>query len=87
MKALTSVLTAVLAASLTIFSSVRGPGAGEAFQVERPQTDQTENDYMNNLLSRDTNPLWLKDNPVLKRYLAEPAVNWAVRSARSHILH
>jgi hypothetical protein len=81
------VLTALLAAALSVFSTVRGPGAAAAFQVDTPQTEQTENDYMNNLLSRDTNPLWLKDNPVLKRYLAEPAVNWAVRSARIHILH
>lgn len=86
-KVVISVLTAVLAASLSIFSITRGPEPAESFQVEAPQTKQSENDYMENLLSRDTNPLWLKDNPVLKRYLEEPAVNWAVRSARSHLLH
>jgi hypothetical protein len=86
-KVVTSVLTAVLAASLSIFSTVRGPGTAESFPAETPQTEQSENDYMNNLLSRDTNPLWLKDNPALKRYLEEPAINWTVRSARSHLLH
>lgn len=84
---MTTVLAALLAASISIFSSVRGPGPEWAVQVESQQNQQTEKDYMNNLLSRDTNPLWLKDNPVLRRYLAEPAVKWAVRSARIHILH
>ncbi|MFO7867218.1 MAG: hypothetical protein R6V02_10480 [Candidatus Aminicenantes bacterium] len=86
-KVWTSVLAALLAASLSIFSAVRGPGPAESFQVETPPSKPSENDYMNNLLSRDTNPLWLKENPVLRRYLAEPATKWAVRSARVHILH
>lgn len=46
-----------------------------------------ETDYMTTLLERNPEPLGLKENPVLKRYLSQPPVSWAIRAEKGHILH
>jgi hypothetical protein len=43
-------------------------------------------DYMSRIMSRNTKPLGFKDDQALKRLLAEPSINWAVRAAARHIL-
>jgi len=43
-------------------------------------------DYMSTFLSRNTNPLGLKENIALKKYLNQPSIKWAVRAGEKHIL-
>jgi hypothetical protein len=54
-----------------------------------PQTEKKpKDDYMNTSLQRDnTTPLGLKDNPELRKYLNQPAIKWAIRSGKRHILN
>jgi len=58
-------------------------GLGESPQsVKKPKYD-----YMSTFLSRNTNPLGLKENIALKKYLNQPIIYWAVRSGKRHILN
>ena len=50
--------------------------------IQRPRTD-----YMTTLLARSTQPLGLKDDPRLQKYLSQPGIKWAIRSSRRHILN
>lgn len=43
-------------------------------------------DYMTHFLSRDTAPLGLKENPLLKKMLRQSRTRWAIRSGFRHIL-
>lgn len=53
-----------------------------------PQTvKKPEFDYMSTILSRNTKPLGLKENPVLKKFLSQSLIKWAVRSEEKHILN
>jgi hypothetical protein len=57
--------------------------AGSSHQeVKRP-----ESDYMNTLLSRNTKPLGLKENPRMTRFLNQPGIKWAIRASQRHILN
>jgi hypothetical protein len=51
------------------------------------ETRRTQDEYLSTLLSRNTDPVGLKENPELQRLLRQPAVKWAVRSTRRHILN
>lgn len=53
-----------------------------------PQTDKKPKyDYMSNFLSRDTEPLGLREDVSLKRFLEQPSFKWAIRSSEKHILN
>lgn len=53
-----------------------------------PQTSKKPKyDYMSTFLSRDTEPLGLKENIALKKYLEQPSIKWAIRSGKKHILN
>ena len=47
---------------------------------------KTTEDYMQTVLSRDTKPLGLKENVVLRRLLRQPAIKWAIRAGIRHSL-
>jgi len=52
-----------------------------------PQSTKTlKDDYMDKILSRGTDPLGLKENPFLKKLLAQPDNKWAIRSGYKHVL-
>jgi hypothetical protein len=46
-----------------------------------------EFDYMSSILSRNTNPLGLKDNLPLRRFLNQSSIKWAFRAGGKHILN
>ena len=50
-------------------------------------TRRPQDDYLNALLSRNAEPLGLKENPELEKLLRQAGVKWAVRSNRKHILN
>jgi hypothetical protein len=43
-------------------------------------------DYMSAFLSRDTSPLGLKEDILLKKLLRQPRIKWAIRASARHIL-
>jgi hypothetical protein len=47
-------------------------------------TKKTTEDYLETVLSRDTKPLGLKENVVLRNLLRQPAVKWAIRAGIRH---
>jgi len=51
------------------------------------ESGQSETDYFNLLLSRDTQPLGLKEDSALSRYLNQSSIKWAIRSGKRHILN
>jgi len=54
---------------------------------DQPQTvKKPKYDYMSTFLSRNTNPLGLKENTALKKYLNQPSIKWAVRAGEKHLL-
>jgi hypothetical protein len=73
------ILVMVLSCAMTpLLPANSGP-----FQdTRRPQYD-----YLNALLSRNADPLGLKENPELLLLLRQAGVKWAVRSNRKHILN
>lgn len=44
-------------------------------------------DYMSTILSRNTEPLGLKENKVLKKLLDQPNIKWAIRCGEKHIFY
>jgi len=49
--------------------------------AKKPNTD-----YMSTFLSRNTNPLGLKEDLTLKKLLKQSSAKWAVRAGKRHIL-
>ena len=49
--------------------------------VKRPKYD-----YMSTILSRNTKPLGLKEDPELEKLLKQPSIKWAIRAGKKHIL-
>jgi len=63
------------------------PGAQTTTQEPPPREVQRPSyDYMDNLLSRSTNPLGLKDEPAARRMLSQGPVAWAIRAGSRHVL-
>ena len=73
----------ILVLALTLaMAPLRFAGEGDS-----QETQSQQDDYMSALLSRNTNTLGLEENPELQRLLRQPAIKWAVRSTRSHVLN
>jgi hypothetical protein len=84
----------VLAVALALILSftLKNIGFSASFLFSKanaePQTPQKpKHDYMSTFLSRDTEPLGLKENVALKRFLEQPSIKWAIRSGKKHILN
>ncbi len=43
-------------------------------------------DYMSTILSRNTKPLGLKEDPELEKLLKQPSIKWEIRDGKKHIL-
>lgn len=86
------IVGAFVIAAILLFT-LKTIGFGESsFFSKKPQVDpQTSRkpkyDYMSTFLSRDTEPLGLRENVALKRFLEQPSIKWAVRSGKKHILN
>jgi hypothetical protein len=79
---------------LGLISSFPGQRAGLLFSksmsapslAQQDYTKKTTEGYMETVLSRNTKPLGLKENVVLRNLLKQPAIKWAVRAGIRHIL-
>jgi len=84
---------AVFVFAVILLFTIKTIGFSEsAFLSAKPDVDpQTSKkpkyDYMSSFLSRDTEPLGLKENIALKRFLEQPSIKWAIRSGKKHILN
>ncbi|MCJ7680536.1 MAG: hypothetical protein MUP70_07415 [Candidatus Aminicenantes bacterium] len=75
------------AATLLLFPSGLADN-GSLSGDDSPQiTQKSREDYMSTLLERNTNPLGLKDDITLQRYLSQPEIKWAIRAGRRHLLN
>jgi hypothetical protein len=54
--------------------------------VQQDYNKKTTEGYMETVLSRNTRPLGLKENIVLRNLLKQPAIKWAIRAGIRHIL-
>ena len=55
---------------------------------DSPQiTQKSREDYMSAFLERNTNPLGLKDDITLQKYMSQPEIKWAIRAGRRHLLN
>jgi len=68
-------------------SSSMGHGNMNGLSFQTVQDQEKETDYMTTLLERNPEPLGLKENPVLRRYLSQQPISWAIRAEKGHILH
>jgi len=68
-------------------SSSIGHRNRDGLSFQTVQEKEKETDYMTTLLERNPEPLGLKENPVLRRYLSQPPISWAIRAEKAHILH
>jgi hypothetical protein len=80
---LKTVKNKIVAVLLTLLLTTLITSAALSPQEEK----KTKNDYMSTILSRNTEPLGLKENPGLQALLEQPSIKWAVRSGRRQILH
>jgi hypothetical protein len=55
-------------------------------QSDPQNTKKPKYDYMSTFLSRNTEPLGLKENIALKKLLQQSTIKWAIRSSKRHIL-
>lgn len=78
-------MAAILVYSLDRIISNEGslPFSGQDGQ----DTKKQKYDYMSTFLSRDTNPLGLKENVALKKLLEQSSIKWAIRSSKRQILN
>jgi hypothetical protein len=64
-----------------------GPVPQTSAQEAPPQEVQKPSfDYMDNFLSRSTNPLGIKEDPAARKMLGQGSVPWAVRAGSRHVL-
>lgn len=78
----------LLVPGVTVKKTEAGRQTDTRPQVSEQDTSRDQTDYMRSLLERNPQqPLGLQDNPTLKRYLGQPGIKWAIRSARRHILN
>jgi hypothetical protein len=86
-------IIAAVAAAMILLSTIKriGFSATSFFSIKSKAAPQTTKkpkyDYMSTFLSRDTEPLGLKENIALKRFLEQPSIKWAIRSGKKHILN
>ncbi|MBN1273086.1 MAG: hypothetical protein JXB26_12520 [Candidatus Aminicenantes bacterium] len=66
--------------------SADGASSAVSLQVQNPQQKKPPSDYMSTYLSRNTNPLGLKEDQDLKRFLEQPSIKWAFRAEYQHVL-
>jgi hypothetical protein len=86
------IFAALVFAIILLFTLKQIGFSESSFFSKKPQVDpQTSRkpkyDYMSTFLSRDTEPLGLKENVALKRFLEQPSIKWAIRSGKKHILN
>ncbi|MFH1944665.1 MAG: hypothetical protein ABIK95_03470 [Acidobacteriota bacterium] len=75
------------AATLLLFPSGLAD-SGSFSGNDSPQiTQKSREDYMSTLLNRNTNPLGLKGDNTLQKYLSQPEIKWAIRAGRRHLLN
>jgi len=80
-------LAGVILSLFLASSSSPTPEPGQSAQEPPPQGIQKPNyDYMDNILSRSTRPLGLKEDPAVRRMLRQGSVPWAIRAGTRHIL-
>ena len=80
---LLSIAVSSVSMSTYIFSGMFISGSSE----DSPQSTQKPKlDYMDRFLNRP-NPLGLKDNAPLRKFLSQPSIKWAMRSGGRHILN
>jgi hypothetical protein len=60
--------------------------ASSGGQASPQEVQKPKNDYMSRFFSRSTQPLGLKEDPVLKKLLGQGAVKWSVRAGSRHVL-
>ncbi|OGD11552.1 MAG: hypothetical protein A2W20_04710 [Candidatus Aminicenantes bacterium RBG_16_66_30] len=76
---------AFLALSFGLLDMRSGPQTSA--QDPPPQEVQKPSyDYMSGLLSRNTRPLGLKEDPAARRMLGQGPVAWAIRAGSRHVL-
>jgi hypothetical protein len=63
-------------------SSSMGHRIRDGLSYQTVQNQEKETDYMTTLLERNPEPLGLKENPVLQRYLSQPPISWAIRAEK-----
>lgn len=82
------ILLALLLAFFCKSLSLKGLSLSKNSAAE-PQTVPAKKpnyDYWSNILSRNTNPLGLKEDLTLKKLLKQPSAKWAIRAGKRHIL-
>lgn len=83
-------IVAIFAVAILVFSLDRIASNGGTVSSQDQETQDAKKlkyDYMSTFLSRDTNPLGLKENVALKKLLDQSSIKWAIRSSRRHILN
>jgi hypothetical protein len=86
-------IIAVMAFALVLLFTLKKIGFSESSvfsgkpEVDPQTSKKPKYDYMSTFLSRDTEPLGLKENIALKRLLEQPSIKWAIRSGKNHILN
>lgn len=68
------------------FSS-RAPKMIESASPEPQTIKKPEEDYISKFLSRNTEPLGLKENTALEKILNQPDITWACRAIERSILN
>jgi hypothetical protein len=68
-------------ASAGLFSSQNREPIQQSIPIKKPKYD-----YMSTFLSRNTKPLGLKEDLVLKKLLKQASIKWAIRAGARHIL-
>jgi hypothetical protein len=60
---------------------------GSAANPQDVPVKKPKYDYMSTILSRNTKPLGLKEDPELEKLLKQPSIKWAIRAGKKHILN
>lgn len=86
------VIAAVALVMILLFTFKRIGFSASSFFPIKPKADpqtpkKPKYDYMSTFLSRDTEPLGLRENIALKKFLEQPSIKWAIRSSKKHILN
>jgi hypothetical protein len=86
------IIAAVVSAMILLFTLKKIGFSESSFfpknsQAEPQASRKPKYDYMSTFLSRDTEPLGLKEDIALKRFLEQPSIKWAIRSGKKHILN
>jgi len=91
-KLISAIILSFLVSLVLSYGNWDGSSSTKSYFAEKSLTylqtvKKPDYDYMDAVLSRNTQPLGLKENPGLRKFLNQSTIKWTIRSEQKHIFN